>query len=93
MNKIPKRQGTSFQCQICKGVFDYRPDHEWSEQDAIEEFKRKYPEDQNHDCGVLCDDCYVQVEKWISTLSPEQKRKMKEDYEREIIKGSYHEES
>lgn len=81
MSKIPKRTGDSFTCQTCEGTFDYRSDNEWSEQDAIDEFKRDHPDCQNDDLGVVCDDCHVQIKKWIDSLTPEEKRKMRAQYE------------
>ena len=78
-----KRKGDSFTCENCHETFDHRPDNEWSEQDAIEEFKKDFPDCQNDDIGIICDDCHVQIKKWVDSLTSEEKINMREKYERE----------
>lgn len=83
MSKIPKRASNRFTCDGCHERFDYST--EWTEQDAIDEYKRDHPETQHHAASVLCDDCHIKFKKWFATLTPAQKKKMREDWERENL--------
>jgi hypothetical protein len=79
MNHIPKREGESFLCFICKETFEYMPDSTWSEKDAIKEYETNYPETQGSPVDVVCDDCHTEFRKWFATLTEEEKKNMRED--------------
>lgn len=86
INEISKRSGESFVCQTCQQTFDYSKDSEWSEKDAVKEFKENHPECQNDNLGIVCDDCHIKILAWIKTLTPEEKLRMRKDYEKQSSK-------
>lgn len=46
-----------FRCAICGGVFTKG----WSEEEAIAEMKRDFPNFDLEQCDVVCDDCYRDI--------------------------------
>jgi hypothetical protein len=53
-----------FTCEHCGGTFI----KDWSEDEAVAEKDRDYPGVALKDCGVICDDCYQEFQKWKVTL-------------------------
>lgn len=41
-------------CEICRGIFEKG----WSEEEAIEEQRRKFNEEPKDDDVILCENCY-----------------------------------
>jgi len=69
-----------FTCFKCRETFPKRNDEEWNDFKAAEEMLTLYPETKNDPIGILCDDCNELFKAWFSTLSDEEKRKMREDF-------------
>jgi len=51
----------SFQCANCGGTFETSR----SEAEAIADRERDFPEFEQSDCCVICDDCYVKFNAWL----------------------------
>lgn len=46
-----------YTCHICKGEFDSG----WSDEEAIAEFRRRYPKYPITEACYVCDDCYTKA--------------------------------
>lgn len=72
-----------YQCAHCKNVYEKSNDEQWNDDKAIEEFKSFFPEpDADQSMNILCEDCHQEFLKWFTTLTHEDKEKMKNDYKR-----------
>lgn len=69
---------TEFTCFKCKNTFLKRNDYGWNDYKAAQEMLTLYPETKNHPTDILCDDCNEEFKEWFSTLTEEQKRKMRD---------------
>ncbi len=69
---------SEFTCFKCKITFPKRNDEEWNDFKAAKEMLTLYPETKNDPTDILCDDCNEEFKKWFSTLTEEQKIKMRE---------------
>ena len=54
----------------------------WNNFKAAEEFLKLYPESKNDPTDILCDDCNEKFKAWFATLTDEQKKKMRDDFEK-----------
>lgn len=72
---------SEFTCIKCKITYKKINNEEWNEFKAAEELLTLYPEAKNDAVDVLCDVCVEEFRKWFATLSEEDKRKMREEYE------------
>lgn len=72
---------SEFTCYKCKITYQKRNDEEWNEFKAAEEMLALYPETKNHPTYILCDDCNEEFKVWFSTLTDEQKKKMRDDFD------------
>lgn len=50
-------KANEFRCAICGGVFTKG----WSEEEAIAEMKKDFPDFILEQCDVICDDCYREI--------------------------------
>ena len=50
----------TYTCAICGETYEY----EWSDEEALAEFKAKYGDVPEEERDVICDDCYQPFEKW-----------------------------
>ncbi len=73
---------SEFTCYNCKRTFPKRNDSDWNDFKAAEEMLTLYPEAKNDLTDVLCDDCNIIFIKWFEKLTDEEKRKMREEYEK-----------
>lgn len=71
---------SEFTCAICHETFEKIRDGSWSEKDAVEEFLDNFPEGKNDETASLCDYCYLAFKRWFSTISPEEKKRMRDEY-------------
>jgi len=85
MNKIPKRESDSYVCEACRKTFYFSPESDWSEKDALEEYKKDHPDTQHHPAARVCDNCHKKIKAWLATLSPRQKEEMRKKYEKEFL--------
>lgn len=69
---------SEFTCCKCKNTYQKCRDGTWDEFKAAEEMLSLYPETKNDPTDILCDDCNELFKKWFSTLSSEEKRKLRE---------------
>ena len=65
---------SEFTCSHCLKTYEKT----WSDYEASEEFLELYPECKNDPTGILCDDCNKKFKKWFSTLTTEEKKKIRE---------------
>lgn len=66
-------------CCKCFLTFPKRNDEEWNDFKAAEELLTLYPETKNDSTDILCDDCNEKFKKWFSTLTDEEKKRMREN--------------
>ncbi len=71
---------SEFTCYKCQQTYPIRNDDEWNNYKAAEELLTLYPETKNDPTDVLCDDCNEDFKKWFATLTEEQKKKMRDDF-------------
>lgn len=50
-----------YKCSICGGTFDLVRNETWSEEKAIAEYKKLFPNSKWEDRRVVCDDCWEQI--------------------------------
>lgn len=74
-----------FTCYSCKITFRKRNDKGWNELKAAEEFLTRYPEANNDATDVICDDCDKEFIKWFSTLTEEDKKRMRDEFTPEMF--------
>lgn len=74
---------SEFTCDGCKKSYPKRNDDEWNDAKAEEEWRTLYPETIHHPTNILCDPCNDKFLKWFETLTDDQKKKMRDDFERE----------
>jgi hypothetical protein len=72
-----------FQCSKCFGIFDKISDGTWNDFKAAEELLTNHPESKNDPTDILCDDCYELFKRWFATLTDEDKKRMREEFENE----------
>lgn len=70
----------TFTCDRCGETYESNR----SDEDCWKEFNEISPEAIHDPIAILCDDCFEEFMAWFKTLSSEQKRKMREDYMKEI---------
>lgn len=66
-------KGRKFTCESCNGVFTSG----WTEEEAMEEYKQSKHYEPDHDKGLVCDDCYARIIKWLDGLTDAQKEAMR----------------
>ena len=71
---------SEFTCCNCNKTYPKQNDEEWNDKKAAEEMLTLYPEANNDPTDILCDDCNEWFKKWLSNLTEEQKKKMREDF-------------
>lgn len=67
-----------YTCAACHET--YEKTGKWDDIDAKAEYLSLYPECRDDEFDVVCDDCYKQIRAWLSKLTPEEKKKMRDDY-------------
>ncbi len=51
-------KSNEYQCQMCKGIFEFG----WTQEEAEEEAKKAFGDNVlDTKCGLVCDDCYKQI--------------------------------
>jgi len=50
-----------FKCDCCDGVFEHKPQEEWSEQDKLDELHGLFGDISLSDCASVCDDCFKEM--------------------------------
>lgn len=50
-----------YQCASCKGIFTKG----WTDEEAMEESKNKFGDIPVEDQSVICDDCWIKLNKWM----------------------------
>lgn len=68
-----------FTCVLCKNTFAFKNDDEWNDEKASIEFVSKFPECIDHHVDRVCDECYEAFNKWFATLTPDQKKAMRNE--------------
>ena len=69
-----------FTCERCGEMYDKTR----SDEECWKEFHELMPEATHDEIAIICDDCWLEFMEWFKTLSPAQKKKMREDHLREI---------
>jgi DNA-directed RNA polymerase subunit RPC12/RpoP len=54
-----------YKCEQCKQEFE-SPDNEWTNDDALDEFHARFPNDSIENTAIVCDDCYNQIMNLIN---------------------------
>ena len=75
---------SDFTCCKCLRTFPKRNDSEWNDEKAWEETLTLYPETKDDPMDVLCDDCNDEFKIWFATKTDEEKRKMREDFYKDM---------
>ncbi len=75
---------SEFTCSKCLHTFNKTRDGSWDDKKAAEEFLTNHPECKNDPTEILCDDCHILFLEWFATLTEEQKKKMRQDFYKEI---------
>jgi hypothetical protein len=65
---MKKKKPKKFKCQACKGIFE----EGWTEEEALEEWNRDFPNVPFDESAVICDDCYKLMTKYFEE-HPERK--------------------
>lgn len=52
----------TYTCAKCGGVFEYA----WTDEEAEAERQEKYPSFSQAECDIVCDDCFKQVDAWVT---------------------------
>lgn len=71
---------SEFTCFKCKNTYQKRRDEEWNDYKAAEEMLTLYPEAKNDPTDILCGYCNEEFKKWFSTLTEDEKKRMREEY-------------
>ena len=69
---------SEYTCAICHEIYPLKLDSEWNHAKAAEEYLELHPELKNDATEISCDDCFQKYKAWLSTLTDEQKRIMRE---------------
>lgn len=64
-----------FTCAKCKETFHKG----WSDEDAEKEFVNAPWNIPGDSQGLVCDDCFIEFQKWFATLTPEEHRKFRNE--------------
>ena len=70
---------SEFTCYNCKKTYLKKNNEQWNDFKAAKEMLTLYPETKNDPTGILCDPCNKKFIKWFSTLSDEEKKRMREN--------------
>lgn len=79
-----KIDNNHFFCGHCKQTFGKLDESEWSSRDVQREYENAFPETLGHPTEVICEDCYIEIKKWVKNLSHEEKQKILLEYENEL---------
>ena len=58
------RSGGTYKCGKCREEFEYVSDGSWSEDEAMKESKKLFGNVPKEQLVVVCDDCFIEMEKW-----------------------------
>ena len=64
-----------FTCAKCNETFAKG----WSDKEAMEELKDAPHNIPADELSVLCDDCFDEFQQWLSTLTPEDHRRIRNE--------------
>jgi len=53
-------KGDSFTCTVCREEFIST----WNQEDSDAEYQRRFPDRNNEQASVVCEECYQQYLKW-----------------------------
>ena len=56
-----KLNNKEYQCDLCKEIFNFVNDENWSEEKANEEYKKVFPDSSLDNREIVCDDCWKLV--------------------------------
>ncbi len=73
---------SEFTCFHCKNTYEKLNNETWNDFKAAEELLTLYPETKNDPTDILCDDCNELFKQWFSKLTEEEKKQMRNEYER-----------
>ncbi len=69
-----------YTCEQCKGTFKRIN----SDALALKEFRDNFPKEAEiatiEDLAIVCEDCYVEINKWVESLSEDESNKIMKDY-------------
>lgn len=72
---------SEFTCCNCKVTYKKVRNKRWNDFKAAEEMLTLYPETKNDPTDILCDDCNELFKKWFATLTEDEKKQMREEYQ------------
>ena len=50
-----------YRCAMCKGIFDFQINEQWSDEKAKEELNREFGDVPLKCCDIICNDCFEKV--------------------------------
>lgn len=62
-----------FTCANCTQTFN----KEWTEEEAVKEFKSSPWYIPNENIDVICDDCFEEFKEWFETLTDEDHKRLR----------------
>lgn len=82
-----------YTCYACNNTYISIDTDDWNDEKAIAEYDKLHPEIpkeiRDNDRVSICDDCFVEYKKWLSTLTDEEKKEMLlKHLQEELIKDS-----
>lgn len=73
---------STYVCECCQKTYGKNTCPEY-EKEAYAEFLMKYPEMKGERLSIVCENCVVKYDKWMDSLTADQRLKMRDDMRRE----------